>query len=325
MKVWKINSADDVSALWQSVREVPGRTAGRKPYQEERYCLGLYLLAQAANGLLKYPLRVEQGESPDFMISDLSGAMIGLEITRATSELLQEAMTWAEKTHRVRVAEAEESGGRPEPVLVGFSKQELKAFVSQARQALGRRTRNGGGIVQKSEPALNGPGWAGDQAENEWVAFVEAAIARKTAKLNTFLRASRHDLLIYDETPVPAVDRRKVVGLLSPWVSRLQLATPLLGKVSVIASLDVLFDIGGHSRIFPYISWSGSQFDSDRVAHAGRIASGRAIREHREKGSPIYSVDSAGRLIKQIADGRRFEVRVLADGREVTEQELRRG
>jgi hypothetical protein len=94
-------------------------------------------------------------------------------------------------------------------------------------------------------------------------------------------------VLIYDDTLLPAVDRRKVLLTLVPWASKLKRQMPTLGKISVIISLDVLFDVGGESRIFPYVHWSAPELDdtdqtqtfSERVELAGQVAVERAIRE----------------------------------------------
>lgn len=48
----------------------------------------------------------------------------------------------------------------------------------------------------------------------------------------------------------------------------------------------------------------------------------KAIGEHLAMGRPIYFRDPQGHLVKQIPDGRRFEVRVLQDGEEVVVQQL---
>ena len=53
-----------------------------------------------------------------------------------------------------------------------------------------------------------------------------------------------------------AGDRRKVVEFLTPWTRELKQREPKLGKISVVASLDILYDIGYESRIFPHVDWS---------------------------------------------------------------------
>ena len=72
---------------------------------------------------------------------------------------------------------------------------------------------------------------------------------------------------------------------------------------------------------FPYVSWSG-ELDSERVEHAGRILAARAIHSHQDVGNPVYFVDESKWLIKRKSERRLFQVRVLPDGQEITEQEL---
>jgi hypothetical protein len=62
----QIRSAADVQRLWLKVRDVPRRTEGRSKKQYERYYLGLYLLALVDRRILRYPLKVLEGDSPDF-------------------------------------------------------------------------------------------------------------------------------------------------------------------------------------------------------------------------------------------------------------------
>ncbi len=282
MKTRVFNSDKDVRAFWLSVREVPARIDGRTIKQYERYYLGLYLLALADHGLLSYPLKAEEGESPDFMLTWKSGQTTGLEITRATDQELQSWMSRAEKEN-------------PESSLM---------------------------IASPS-------GYTGDQLEEEWCRLVRETVTKKVEnKIPKYRPASRYDLLLPDDTRTGAGDRRKVVAALSPWVRELKQSLPKLGKISAVTSLDILYDVGGDSLILPYIGWSApdSQQDfSERVEHAGRIATAEAIRSHKAAGAAIYSMDSRGRLIKETVDGRRFEVRVLEDGEEVTLRELSRG
>ncbi len=298
---WKFCSVADVRRFWQNVCSVPGRTEGRKHYHEERYSLGLYLLALAEHELLTYPLQVEQGkqhESPDFMLTWPSGELTGLEVTRATEQWLQRTMTASEKEYGRRTIEVAVSGEEPEPVCIPLSQR----------------------------------GWVGDEAEGEWRSLVQRAIEQKLAKLPQFRPASRHDLLIYDDTPLPAIDRRKVLAAISPWARKLHDKSPTFGKISVVISLDVLFDLGGACRIFPYIDWSAPELDdpkdlrafSERVEDAGRIAVERAVGRHTGMRKPVYFQHGGDKFIKLTPDGRRFEVRLREDSEEVV-RELPRG
>jgi len=267
-----------VQSFWLAVREVPGRGQGRTTKQYERYYLALYLLALADHGLLSYPLKAEQGDSPDFILTCEAGERRRLEITRATDE-------------------------------------ELQRWMSQS--SIG------------SAAIASVQGYAGDQIEQEWCRTVRQAVAKKLIKIPKYRPASYYDLLLPDDTRAGAGDRRKVLDALMPWARDLKLRTPKLGKLSAVVSLDVIYDIGGDSLILPYIEWSAPAVQeetfSDRVGHAGRIATLEAIRAHKAAGSPIYFIDGKGRLVKETADGRRFEIQVLEDGQELTLRELSRG
>jgi len=303
MTDWMIRSNKDVQTLWSTVQEVPRRTEGRKHSHEEQYCLGVYLLALGRHGFLDYPFAVKSGESPDFILTDKTGEAIGLEVTRATEQWLQLEMTSADREYRQREIVAEVSGRDAEPAIV----------------------------------ALSDLGWVGDHAEDQWCVLVRRAIERKTEKLREFRKAARHDLLIYDDTPIPAVDRRKVMAALDPWASDLKWNTPTLGRISIVISLDVLFDVGGRSQILPYVHWSAPELDdgpvqsfSERVELAGKVEVERAIREPRQdqiaaskNSAPAYYVGTNGRIIKRTAEGRRFEVRIKENGGEIIVRELR--
>ncbi len=175
-------------------------------------------------------------------------------------------------------------------------------------------------------------GYAGDQLEDEWCVCVRKAIAKKIAMLPGYRAVSRCDLLVSDDTRMGAGNRRKVLAILTPWARELKQREPGLGKISVVASLDVLYDIGGESHIFPYIEWSAPKPEetaegvsfSDRVEYAGQVVAEKAIQAHKAAGAPIYFIDSKERLVKETSDDRRFEVRVNEDGEEITIRELSR-
>ena len=180
-------------------------------------------------------------------------------------------------------------------------------------------------------------GYTADQLENEWCNFVRAAIEDKIAKLKKYRSAPSHDLLVADDTRTGAGDRREVVSLLDPWARELKCKESRLGKISIVASLDVLYDLGGESRIFPYVHWSAPELDqvqsnesfSERAELVGRVTVERAIREPSlrdipsgESPAPGYYVDQTGRIVKLTSDGGRFEVRLQEDGSEIIVREL---
>jgi hypothetical protein len=239
----QIRSARDARTFWLKVRDLPRRTEGRSPKEYERYYLRLYLLALAQRRILRYPLKVVEGDSPDFMLVGKSGQKTGLEVTRATDENLQTEISHAEN---------EEPNGW--------------AFLASLH----------GGVS--------------DELEREWCALVREAVEKKRPKFAKYRPASRYDLLIPDDTRMGAGDRRKVIEMLNPWVRDLKEREPRVGRISVVASLDVLYDIGGASLIVPFVEWSspkdvamGESF-SERAEYAGRFVALNAIRAHKGGG-----------------------------------------
>jgi hypothetical protein len=61
------------------------RTRDHQPFMEW-YCLRGYLLPLGRHDLLAYPLTVQKGESPDFLLIGPDGVRIGLEITQSTRD-----------------------------------------------------------------------------------------------------------------------------------------------------------------------------------------------------------------------------------------------
>src|ERR1700690_2506799 len=106
---WSFRSANDVKEFWKKFQRVPARKR-RTKRDEERYCLALYLLALATYRKLKYPLRIEEGESPDFTITWNSGKRTGLEVTKATEMWVQREMTLAEAEYVRRQVAAKVAG-----------------------------------------------------------------------------------------------------------------------------------------------------------------------------------------------------------------------
>ena len=178
--------------------------------------------------------------------------------------------------------------------------------------------------------ALRAPGWLEGEAEAAWCSLIQKAIEKKIDKLPKFKPAAHHDLIVYDETPFIRADQQLVITTMRDWMQNLAKAEPRFEKVSIVISLDVIFDLGGECRLFPFVEWSelkpgdreGLMALSQRVEQAGQVAAERAIRYHAKMGHPVHFIDGRGRLIKQMPDGRRFELCVLDNGEEVVVKEL---
>jgi hypothetical protein len=254
------------------------------------------LRALSNAGLLTLPINISEGESPDFILLAESGETTGVEVTRATTEDSQRQNTGMAKAHRWLQPHASARGG--DAVTI--------ANVSEA-------------------------GWVGEEPEEEWCSLIIAALRKKTSMLPKYRPANCYDLLIYDDTPLPGVNRTRAVARLRDPIRELREAKAASFRtISVIASLDVLFDVGGHPRILPYIDWQSPGLegadDFRRFAEDVEYGAQNAVDPVLPRGGKprrlIYSMDEAGRIIKQTADGRRFEVRVAEDGEETIVAEL---
>jgi hypothetical protein len=232
------------------------------------------------------------------MVISPSQERIGLEVMRATDEHDQRTLTRSEKEFRRRGLQAEASGQEPEPV-----------------------------ITQMYAPGSPVPGWGGNQPEARLCALFKTAVERKLKKFTDFRPVSRYDWLIFDDTLVTA-DRQKVLSAIHPYVKQLQERNLKLGRISFIVSLDVLYDLGGEARLFRYIEppnledSESLKIFSERSEYAAQLSAERAVRKQIQQGIPIYSGGGTGRVVKQMPDGRRFEVTFLQNGEEVIVREL---
>ncbi len=250
---WSFRSANDVKEFWKKFQRVPARNR-RTKREEERYCLGLYLLALATHRKLKYPIRVQEGESPDFVI------------------------TWSPgKSSRLDIIKASEMWVEPD-VTPGNGKPNCFASIRRAIESKVKDLKGRGG-----------------------------------------------DFLVYEDTPLPLAQRPQALAALREWLDGVKKANSLLGKVSLITSLDIALDTGDEFGDLPFVNWSspGSWPDfGDRVNFAGKKAVTTAIHKHKQEGRPIHFTDQSGRLVKEMPDGARYEVRVEPNGDEVVIGEI---
>lgn len=70
-----------------------GPRHARQHDAREWFCLRRYLLPLAEHGTLAYPFVIRKGQSPDFMFHWPDGSASGLEVTEATTEALQRALS----------------------------------------------------------------------------------------------------------------------------------------------------------------------------------------------------------------------------------------
>lgn len=139
----------------------------------------------------------------------------------------------------------------------------------------------------------------------------------------------RSDLLLMLDQPI-SVDRPTLLSAMHPVVERLHKALPELGKISLLLSLDLLYDIGGECKILRYVTPpklddpKSVKVFSERMEYAAWWSAETAVEHDREMGIPVYSLAEGGHLVKQTSDGREYEVKFQEDGEEVILKERRR-
>ena len=144
----KLKNREDIQKKFLLIDgSVPARTSGRKAEHRETHCLRIYLTHPPATDLLSFPLTVEKTESPDFLIRNSEGFIIGLEVTDASIEEDQQLMTQLEKEPHGTIIE--------------------HAFIDGKYQ----------GRLVKPQEVLLAEGMIGDSVEKEWVGIVLNSIS----------------------------------------------------------------------------------------------------------------------------------------------------
>ncbi|HLF95939.1 MAG TPA: hypothetical protein VI457_02250 [Methylococcaceae bacterium] len=169
---------------------VPRRSEGRTKEHTERYAIAHLLSALAGKGRLSYPLCLIRRERPDFVLT-LETVQIGIEHTEAVPQ---------NEAHRTVLRE---KGNGPDVF-----------FISHHQP--GETKKSAKELVEGIKANQAGDGWAGDSVETEWVNAMSHIIGQKVATLRKdgFDKFEQDWLLIYDNWPLPAVDRHKAANFL---------------------------------------------------------------------------------------------------------------
>lgn len=181
------NSRDELLyELSQLDTRVSPRSLGRTTEQTERHGIA-YLLASLPPSDLAFPLTVEHGDRPDFVLRFI-GCAVGVEFTEAIAENVARASAIREK------------GVGPRVHFIPRAEPDEPARTS----ATLRRE------IQEDKPG--GP-WVGDESEQSWASamlhFTQAKVA-KAAKPG-FTNYEHNWLLIYDNWSVPALKHAEAV------------------------------------------------------------------------------------------------------------------
>ncbi len=154
----------------------------------------------------------------------------------------------------------------------------------EAEERLGASLHLGMGSELVEIPLLLNPS-AGNDYYQLWLCLIQGSIEKKLDKLDSYCGSTgltRHDLLIYDDTPILGVDRSKVLPAVARWIHDKRKRNPSLGFVSLIMSLDVVYDIDGQCRTLPFLEMETPDHFLDfgeRIEYAAQ----RAVRDDLKK------------------------------------------
>ncbi|MCP3178336.1 hypothetical protein MJO47_14620 [Desulfuromonas sp. KJ2020] len=171
---------------------VPRRSEGRTKEHAERYAIAHLLSALLGKDRLSYPLELIQRERPDFLIKE-NGVQIGIEHTEAVPQ------NYAHKTVlRYKIAG---------PKVYFISRHQPGEPRKPAKK-----------LIEEIQANHSGPGWEGDSVEREWTEAILYFVKNKIETLakEGFEKFERNWLLIYDNWPLPALDRKKIAQFLFP-------------------------------------------------------------------------------------------------------------
>jgi hypothetical protein len=184
MEITAHSAADLLAQLSRLDIRVPPRTEGRTTKHTERYAAAHLLSALSADDLLSYPLTIVHRDRPDFALL-MRAEFVGIEHTEAVPQ---------NDAHRSALRER--GYGPPVYFLI-------RSIPTEPRKSAKR-------LIAEVEGNYGGPGWTGDSVECEWASAMIHFVKRKIEAMSSpgFEIYRRHWLLVYDNWPVPAPNRR---------------------------------------------------------------------------------------------------------------------
>jgi hypothetical protein len=215
---WRLfahDPADLFSKFSKLGLRIPGRSEPKNQFAEEMYCIRRYLFPLAHKSLLQFPLQVTKSEAPDFMLTELGGVSVGLEVTKATRQEFEADLT--------RVAR----------------KQKTTHFESDPDA----------GMMD-----LTSTGWIDSAREAELIEYIVSSVTNKRENLNSY-SVGQCDLLIYDNTPILGPNLTMVAETVRLKLSTSPLFNKdgrSFRVVSVIRDHWLIYDIARAPRMLAY-------------------------------------------------------------------------
>ncbi len=220
------NAQDLIYKLSKVNTNVPGRLDGRTSSDRERYCIVLYLIQLANNGLLEYPISIEKSESPDIILQYESDLTIGIEHSDIGNEKTQADATALEQFDKKAIlVDSVDENGEIVPIMSSID--------------------NG----------ISSEGIEGDIYERSWVKFLSEGIKKKNVLLNKshFKQLNLYWLILYDLTGIIVLNIDKALKIFKDNVNRGQDWEELprqFSMISVMSDNNIFYDIMRDTRIF---------------------------------------------------------------------------
>ena len=192
---------------------------------------------------------------------------------RATYELMDFPMTVEEDLDESKSPDFFVREGEACPVGL-----EVTRATTQALQR--KMTRAETSVGSDVTPIDLDDGLLARESEDLWCRQFEEAVNKKLAKFNKYRPAPSYDLLVYNDASSLLWVRERTLDRLRQGLRNIRTSTPLLGKVSIIISLDVVYDVDGECRALPFIDSSPPDNQKDlgeRLEHAARVAIRRKL------------------------------------------------
>jgi len=177
------NSHDILQQLKSTDISVPPIEQGRTTEHCERWSICRFLATLTKHTNLEFPIKLIKRERPDFCLH-IGKKQVGIEFTEAIQPDYARARVLPE-------ANSADSILDPSLFKWGSSKKSLSELRSMA-----------------AKKKLTGPGWNGNEMEDEWSCAIADITHKKTEKLNSegFAKFSENWLLIYDNLDSGNID-----------------------------------------------------------------------------------------------------------------------
>lgn len=183
-------SRDDLAAvLLESRVDVPERGAGRTSDHTEPWVFAHLLSTMSAAGELSFPLTLEKGERPDYVLSGANGER-GVEV----SELVPAALAQAVKIRNKEFPDARVDSSLFKPGVSHRPREEVRSLLRDC---------------------ASGFGWEADSVEREWAQACGERAANKVQALASrgYSLYPENWLLLYDNLPGPDLSLDTAAGL----------------------------------------------------------------------------------------------------------------